>query len=152
MRISRVTERLAQQTGITVNGDNPWDIRIHDERLYDRIWRDRSLGFGEAYMDGWWDCERVDALVTRLLQARADRAVGRNLVQRLHAVLCRICSGAVHSTRVRAKPLTSIRPSNAPCRAMVMALPPAGMAKVSCASIQPPRRGMLGTFPPKWGT
>ncbi len=31
-----------------------------------------SLGFGEAYMDGWWDCEALDQLIDRLLRSKLD--------------------------------------------------------------------------------
>ncbi|MGM0645883.1 MAG: cyclopropane-fatty-acyl-phospholipid synthase, partial [Thermodesulfobacteriota bacterium] len=58
---------LLQRAGITINGDAPWDIQVHDERLYWRMLRDKHLGFGEAYMDGWWDCPRVDMCIHRLL-------------------------------------------------------------------------------------
>jgi cyclopropane-fatty-acyl-phospholipid synthase len=33
------------------------------------------LGFGESYMDGQWDCDGLDELVSRLLRADADRMV-----------------------------------------------------------------------------
>jgi cyclopropane-fatty-acyl-phospholipid synthase len=34
-----------------------------------------SLGAGEAYMDGWWDCARLDMLFDRILRSGVDRAV-----------------------------------------------------------------------------
>lgn len=74
-RAQQTAERLLKGTGITINGSNPWDIQIHDERLYGRAFREGSLGLGEAYMDGWWDCEQIDEMVTRLLRAGlGDRA------------------------------------------------------------------------------
>lgn len=60
-------ERLASEGGVTFNGDRPWDIRVHDPDLYRRILRKGSLGFGEAYMDGLWDSERLDETMTRLI-------------------------------------------------------------------------------------
>ncbi|BBG29908.1 cyclopropane fatty acyl phospholipid synthase [Zymobacter palmae] len=74
-RAQQTAERLLEGTGIAINGSNPWDIQVHDERLYGRAFREGSLGLGEAYMDGWWDCERIDEMVTRLLRAGlGDRA------------------------------------------------------------------------------
>ncbi len=35
-----------------------------------------SLGLGESYMDGWWDCEQLDQFFFRVLRARLDREVG----------------------------------------------------------------------------
>ncbi len=62
--------RVLDAAGITLNGSQPWDIQVHDERLYLRCLLYGSLGFGEAYMEGWWDCEAIDELVCRLLTAQ----------------------------------------------------------------------------------
>jgi cyclopropane-fatty-acyl-phospholipid synthase len=51
-------EELLNDTGIHLNGNNPWDIKIHNDTFYVRVLREGSLGFGESYMDKWWDCER----------------------------------------------------------------------------------------------
>jgi cyclopropane-fatty-acyl-phospholipid synthase len=64
---------------IEINGSQPWDIQVHDDRLYDRILRDSSLGLGEAYMDGWWDCASLDGLICRVLKAHLDEKVKNNL-------------------------------------------------------------------------
>lgn len=55
--------------GITVNGPNPWDLQVHDDRFYKRVFSQGSLGLGEAYMDGWWDCDRIDEFVFRVMRA-----------------------------------------------------------------------------------
>ncbi len=68
----RALRELADQAGIVFNGSKPWDIQVHDDRLYSRVIRQGSLGLGEAYMDGWWDCPRLDQLFDRLLSADAD--------------------------------------------------------------------------------
>jgi cyclopropane-fatty-acyl-phospholipid synthase len=54
---------------IIIGGSRPWDIRIHDERFFSRVLVDGSLGLGEAYMDGWWDCDRLDELFNKVLRA-----------------------------------------------------------------------------------
>ncbi|HSI89934.1 MAG TPA: class I SAM-dependent methyltransferase, partial [Adhaeribacter sp.] len=55
--------------GVTVNGPNPWDLQVHDDRFYKRVIQEGTLGLGEAYMDGWWDCREMDAFVFRVLRA-----------------------------------------------------------------------------------
>jgi cyclopropane-fatty-acyl-phospholipid synthase len=55
--------------GVTVNGSKPWDIHVHDERLYPQVLTQRTLALGEAYTAGWWDCERVDEFIHRLLSS-----------------------------------------------------------------------------------
>ncbi len=63
---------------VEVNGKNPWDIQVHDPRLYDRVLRDSSLGLGEAYVDGWWDAAAVDQFIARVLLADLDVKVRGN--------------------------------------------------------------------------
>jgi cyclopropane-fatty-acyl-phospholipid synthase len=68
-------EQLLEGTGIRINGKNPWDITVHDERAYARWLSQGSLGFGESYMDGWWDCDGLDEMVTRLFRANIDKRI-----------------------------------------------------------------------------
>jgi cyclopropane-fatty-acyl-phospholipid synthase len=58
-------ERLAECADIRIDGDRPWDIQVHDERMFQRVLAHGTLGLGEAYMDRWWDCESLDELVRR---------------------------------------------------------------------------------------
>ena len=62
-------EHLLSYADIHINGDRPWDIQVHHEKLYQRILAHGSLGLGESYMDGWWDCEKLDELIYRVLKA-----------------------------------------------------------------------------------
>ena len=63
---------LASSAGIRINGPDPWDITVHDERLYWRVLSRGSLGLGEAYMDGWWDVPQLDEFFARVLAAELD--------------------------------------------------------------------------------
>lgn len=74
----RYVRELLESADILVGGDRPWDIQVHGNQLYDRILRDASLGLGEAYVDGWWDCEAVDQFIDRVLRADLRRAVEKN--------------------------------------------------------------------------
>lgn len=88
--IAKVIEDLFATVGVALEGDGPADIRVLDERFYARVFRDKSLGLGEAYMDGWWECDRIDELIARLLRIqRKDRvSVGiRHLPSLLPALL-----------------------------------------------------------------
>lgn len=71
----QLIETLFHRAGIEINGPNPWDIQVNDERLYARIISDRSLGLGEAYMEGMWDCQRLDEFIHRILAANLDRDI-----------------------------------------------------------------------------
>lgn len=54
---------------IDLNGPDPWDLQVHDGRFYRRVLTQGTLGLGESYMEGWWDCEQLDAFVFRALRA-----------------------------------------------------------------------------------
>lgn len=56
----------------------PWDVLVRDPRLYARILRKGSLGFGEAYMDGWWTCANLPELFRRLMAAGLDEVLYRS--------------------------------------------------------------------------
>ncbi|MDL1871001.1 cyclopropane fatty acyl phospholipid synthase [Deltaproteobacteria bacterium PRO3] len=65
--------RLLAKAGIRINGRRPWDIQVHNEKFYDRLLADGSLGVGESYVEGWWDAERVDEVACRVFRAKVDR-------------------------------------------------------------------------------
>ena len=71
-RAERIVTSLLTKAGITVNGPHSFDIRVHNPELYSRVLRDRSLGLGEAYMEGWWDCACLDGLFCRLCATELD--------------------------------------------------------------------------------
>ncbi len=60
---------LLAKAGITVNGPEPWDLQVRDTRAYDRVLRDGSIGVGEAFMEGWLDCARIDMMANRAYRA-----------------------------------------------------------------------------------
>ncbi|QDH80148.1 cyclopropane fatty acyl phospholipid synthase [Echinicola soli] len=70
---------LLEFAGIQLNGSAPYDPRIHHDQFYRRVMREGSLGLGEAYMEGWWDCERLDEFFYRILRANLDQKVKGNL-------------------------------------------------------------------------
>lgn len=67
--------RLLALAGVTVNGPHPWDIQVHHPRTLDRILAQGSLGLGESYVDGWWDCEAIDTFIHRVLENRLEERV-----------------------------------------------------------------------------
>lgn len=75
----KIVEQIFSEVGIKVNGLAPWDVQVHDDRLYARLLRDGALGLGEAYMDGWWDCPRIDEFIYRLLIGNVEGKIKSNL-------------------------------------------------------------------------
>jgi cyclopropane-fatty-acyl-phospholipid synthase len=85
----QVVTELFNLAGVTIDGSNPWDIKVKDDRVYPALLREGSLGLGESYMDGWWDCERVDQLIARLIRADLENRVKQNKKFLLRMLLSR---------------------------------------------------------------
>ena len=62
-----VALRILEAAGIPLNSPEPWSIQVHNEKTWDRVISQKQLGFAESYMDGWWDCEAIDVMITKLL-------------------------------------------------------------------------------------
>jgi cyclopropane-fatty-acyl-phospholipid synthase len=68
-RAERIVASLLEHAGIAINGPEPWDIRVHDPALFPRVLRDKSLGLGDAYVEKWGDCDRLDEFFHRVCAA-----------------------------------------------------------------------------------
>ena len=71
-------ESILGEVDIQINGNRPWDIEVHNENLYQRVISQGSLGLGEAYVEGWWDCSQLDEFFARILRGRLHDRIGSN--------------------------------------------------------------------------
>jgi cyclopropane-fatty-acyl-phospholipid synthase len=84
-----IAETLAG-AGITVGGDAPWDIQIRDARTYARVLRDGTLGVGETFVEGWWDCQALDQMIERVVRARVPDELSKSWPLRAQLVKARL--------------------------------------------------------------
>lgn len=82
---SFISSMLAE-ADIRIGGDRPWDIQVHNENLYSRVMRQGTLGAGEAYMEGWWDCAALDVMFCKAIRARLEDRLKNNLPSYLLAL------------------------------------------------------------------
>ncbi len=82
-------EKILGDADVKINGSRPWDITVHNEALFQRVLSKGSLGLGEAYMDGWWDCERLDEFFYKILTEGLEDKVRdwKILIQYLKATI-----------------------------------------------------------------
>ena len=73
------TNKLLEPAGIKINGNSPWDPKILNKNFYTRVKAQGSLGLGESYMDGWWECENLDQFFYKLLFEKIPEKVGVTL-------------------------------------------------------------------------
>lgn len=65
----KFTQKLLAVAGVEVNGNQPWDMQVHDDAAFAKIISGGSIGLGETYVNGQWDCERVDQFIAKVLRA-----------------------------------------------------------------------------------
>ena len=68
---------LLFKADIRINGDRAWDIQVNNSDVFERIITQGSLGFGEAYMEGWFDCERLDLMIDRAYKAELPSKIDK---------------------------------------------------------------------------
>ncbi|ADB19101.1 Cyclopropane-fatty-acyl-phospholipid synthase [Pirellula staleyi DSM 6068] len=85
---SAVARSLAD-ADIIIGGSRAWDITVHDTRMYTALATSGSLGAGESYMNGWWDCDALDQMAERYLRSISTSKIagGRfyGLLERIRA-------------------------------------------------------------------
>jgi cyclopropane-fatty-acyl-phospholipid synthase len=89
-RSEEIVKDLLGQAGVTVGGDEPHDIQVHDSRFFGRVLAEGSLGLGESYVDGWWDTASLDECMTRIIRARLDRRVKQSPYAMANALRARV--------------------------------------------------------------
>lgn len=74
-KFKEITEGILGFAGVKINGNNPWDIQIHNDEFFKRAITEGELGMGESYMDCWWDANKVDELIYKILRAKLDEKI-----------------------------------------------------------------------------
>ncbi|ATP56188.1 cyclopropane-fatty-acyl-phospholipid synthase [Pedobacter ginsengisoli] len=72
-------EELILPAGIHLNGTEAFDIQVYDDRFYNHVLRYGSLGLGESYMNGWWDCLALDHFLFQLLNIDIEKQISKSL-------------------------------------------------------------------------
>jgi len=68
-------QQLFTLADVQIGGNRPWDIQVHENKFYANLLAGGSLALGQSYMDGWWDCTRLDEFFYQILRARLESRV-----------------------------------------------------------------------------
>lgn len=71
---------ILSSAGISINGNHPWDIRVNHKQFYLRVLTQGSMGLGESYMDGWWDCAQLEEFFYRIIRSQIKNTVKQNWI------------------------------------------------------------------------
>lgn len=86
----RIAHEMLSMAGIEINGSRPFDIQINNPNFFKRVLQDGSLGLGESYMDGWWECERLDIFFQRVVAAGLEKKLPHHLKDILRIAAARL--------------------------------------------------------------
>ncbi|WP_213989634.1 cyclopropane fatty acyl phospholipid synthase [Sodalis sp. dw_96] len=86
----RIIHEMLAEAGVKINGARPFDIHVKNPEFFKRVLEDGSLGLGESYMDGWWECERLDIFFQRVLRAGLENKLPRHFKDILRVAAARV--------------------------------------------------------------
>ncbi|MFP9230635.1 cyclopropane fatty acyl phospholipid synthase [Pectobacterium cacticida] len=85
-----IVQDMLNKADITINGTRPFDVQVTNPKLFKRVLHEGSLGLGESYMDGWWECDRLDMFSHRVLLAGLDNKLPMRMIDLTRVALYRI--------------------------------------------------------------
>ncbi|ANE73954.1 cyclopropane fatty acyl phospholipid synthase [Dickeya solani] len=86
----QIVNEMLSAADIAINGSRPFDIQVKNPDMYRRVLREGSLGLGESYMDGWWECERLDMFFHRVLRAGLENQLPHRWRDTLRILMARL--------------------------------------------------------------
>ncbi|WP_027711776.1 cyclopropane fatty acyl phospholipid synthase [Dickeya chrysanthemi] len=86
----QIVNEMLSTADIAINGSRPFDIQVKNPDMYKRILREGSLGLGESYMDGWWECERLDMFFHRAIRAGLNSQLPHRWRDTLRILMARL--------------------------------------------------------------
>ncbi len=86
---NQVTKLLAL-ADVQINGTRSFDIHVTDPRFYDYVLSGGSMGFGNSYVEGWFECDALDECIKKILIAQLDKVVARSAAVILAALSSKI--------------------------------------------------------------
>jgi cyclopropane-fatty-acyl-phospholipid synthase len=101
---SEHVDRLLASCDVHVNGSRRHDPQIRDRRFYWRTLSAGTLGVGDSYVDGEWDCEALDELSYRIVRGSIDERLGPSWLDLGPALLAR-----AFNPQARTRTSTSVR-------------------------------------------
>ena len=67
--LERKLGQILARADIEIDGNRNWDIKVNDRRFFSCFLSEGSLGLGESYMDGWWDCDDLEDMIFRIIHS-----------------------------------------------------------------------------------
>lgn len=91
VRVVYLNDQNDGETAMMMMAGRPWDMYVvhdKDDRLFSDIVASGNLAMGESYMDGKWDCPRLDVMFAHLLRADMDSNAASNSLSQKFKLWC----------------------------------------------------------------
>lgn len=71
----QIAQDILSKADIQIDGNRPWDIQVHNSKVYRRVLSGGYLAIGESYMDGWWDAKNLDQFYYKIFSEGVSRDI-----------------------------------------------------------------------------
>ena len=88
--LKKYFENVLLKADIRINGSRPWDIQVKDERFYKRVFLQGSVGLGDSYVDGWWECKALDTFFTKALLGKVNEKLIHNYINYFEVIKAKL--------------------------------------------------------------
>ena len=79
----KLIKKLLKTADVNIDGKRDQDIQVLDDRLYDRVMSEGSMGAGESYMDGWWRVKKLDKFFANVFTTKVDQNIASSIKLKL---------------------------------------------------------------------
>jgi len=88
-RAKDAVRAMLSEADILIDGPRPWDIRVLNENLYERVLAGGSLAAGDAYVEGWWESSRLDQFFHRIFLSDLNEKLATGWRLKIDALIAR---------------------------------------------------------------
>jgi len=75
----KIARDMLKDAGITIDGNKPYDLIVHNNRVFKKVFKSGSVGLGESYMEGDWDTKKLDEFFYRLFRSDIHNKARKNI-------------------------------------------------------------------------
>ncbi len=79
MNEEKIVKNLFEKAGIQINGSLASDIKVKDKKFYTEFLKNGSLGLGESYMAGYWECDSLEEFFYKIFSANLSEYAQNNI-------------------------------------------------------------------------
>ncbi len=85
-----IIQEILAEADVKINGAGAADIQVHNDRFYQAALSANTIALGESYMAGDWDCDRLDQLIAKLINASLYSYLSRDKKRLMHLLYLRL--------------------------------------------------------------